>query len=38
MATDMHKHAMALEAKEAASSMMEYAPIAKATTLARLPS
>ena len=28
VATDMHKRAMELEAKKAASSLMEYAPIA----------
>ena len=35
-ATDMHKRAMTLEAKEAASSLMEYARIARAMTQANL--
>ena len=36
VATNMHKGAMALEAKEAASSLMEFAPTAKAMAQANL--
>ena len=36
VATDMHKQAMALEAKEAANSLMEYASIARAIPQANL--
>jgi len=35
-ATDMHRRAMALEAKESARSVMEYAPIARAMAQANL--
>ena len=40
VATNMHKQTMALEAKEIASSLMEYAPIARAmaqTNLSKVP-
>ena len=35
-ATDMHRRAMALEAKESARSVMEYAPIARTMAQANL--
>ena len=35
-ATDMHKQAMELEAKEVPSSLKEYAPIARAMAQAKL--
>ena len=36
VATDIHKRAMSLEAKKAASSLMEYAPIVRAKAQANL--